>query len=246
MTKELLKSFQNTFWTNNEGRYRSFIIGVMSFDTLPIVCKQQIISNKTLCINLSHDNSPILLENRASDVELLILEYATPTNEYYTVSNLIELERYINNLYTLVHLKLDNTCVMTSSVFTQLLNIAPRLTRLTIPSFHNHIHGLFGMTYPQIRWLDMKREYLPGKSRTTFCSVFPCLKHLLNCYLYSEEDLEVLIENLQSLQNLTVRIQSYYFDSNDELQQWLMKHTHLKNFTFKLIDERQILLWIGS
>ncbi|CAF3119456.1 unnamed protein product [Rotaria sp. Silwood2] len=246
VTKDLLKSFQTTFWTNNEGRYRSFIIGVMSaFDTLPIDCKQQIISNKTLCINLSSDDSPILPENRASNVELLTLEHATPTNEYYTVSNLIELERYINNLSTLVHLKLDDTCAMTSSVLTQLLNIAPRLTRLTISSFHNHMRRLFDLTYPQIRWLDMRRGYLPGKSRTTFCSVFPCLKHLLNCYLYSEEDFEVLIENLQFLQNLTVHIQTYYFDSNDELKQWLMRHTHLKNFTFKLINERQILLWIG-
>ncbi|CAF1540534.1 unnamed protein product, partial [Adineta steineri] len=55
-----------------------------------------------------------------------------------------------------------------------------------------------------------------------------------------------LIENLKYLQNITIHNQAYYFDSNDEFDQWLRKHTHLKNFTFKLINERQIQLWINN
>ena len=218
----------------------------MPFDTLPVDCNQQIISNETLSINLPHSESTIRSLSRVSDVETLKLEHASSTSECYTVSDLFELEIYFNNLSMLVHLKLDNTCTMTPSVLSQLLNVAPRLTRLTISSFQDHMRKMIDFKYPQILRLDMRREYLPSKIRTKFCSAFPRLEHLINCYLYNEEDFEVLIENLKYLQNVTVHIQSYYFDSNDEFDQWLKKHTHLKNFTFKIINERQIHLWIAN
>lgn len=218
----------------------------MALDTLPVNCKQQIISNKTLSINLPYNESSIAPLNRISNVEILKLEHATATSECYTVSGLFELERYLNNLSTLVHLKFDNTCTMTPSLFSQLLNAAPRLTRLTISSFRDHLHRMIDFKYPQIHWLDMGCEYLSSKILTKFCSAFPCLKHLINCHVYSEEDFEVLIENFKYLQNITVHIQAYYFDSNDEFDEWLKKHTSLKNFTFKLINERETQLWIGN
>ncbi|UJR16992.1 hypothetical protein I4U23_003890 [Adineta vaga] len=245
--KDLLKTFQTTSWTNNQQRYQSFIIGVMSFDILPnINCKQQLISSRTLVINLSHNESFGQPLYRASNIESLTLQHESNTEECYVISDLIEIERYMSNFSTLVHLKLNTTCTMTSFAFTQLLNMAPRLTRLTISSFSNHLCQLNNLVCPQIRWLDMKRQYLPSKFRMKFCSLFPCLEHLLNCYLYNEEDFEVLIENLRCLQCLTSHIQSCYFDSDAELNEWLQKHTHLKNFIFKLINERQILLWIGG
>ena len=208
--------------------------------------KQQIIPNQTMSINLPHDQSSILPSGRVSSAEILKLEHASSTNECYVVSDLVEFDTYFTNLSTLVHLKLDTSCIIAPSLFSQLLNIAPRLTRLTISSSPNHLRRMMDFKYPQILWLDMRREYLPSKIRTAFCSAFPCLEHLMNCYVYSEEDLEVLIENLKRLQNLTVRVQSYYFDSNDEFRQWVKEHTHLRNFTFRLIDERRINLWIGN
>ena len=246
VTNNLLKTFQSTFWINNGEDRRSFSVGVTPFDTLLIDCKQQIISNKSLSINLPYNESSILPPGRVADVEILKLEHATSNGECYTVSELFELDMYFNNLSTLVHLKLDSTCTITPSLFNQLLNIAPRLTRLTISSFRDHLRSMIDFEYPQIRWLDMRRAYLPSRIRTKFCSAFPCLDHLTNCHMHSEEDLEVLIENLRYLQNVTVHIQSYYFDTNDEFDQWLKKHTRLKNFTFKLIDARKINLWIGN
>jgi hypothetical protein len=245
MTKVLLESFQTTFWTNDNGLHRSFIIGVMPFHVVPNNYQQEILSTKTLSIDLPYDELSIQPPNRVSNVEILTLEHASSTDECHVVSSLAQMGRYVTDLSTLVHLKLDHTCTITSSVLNQLLNVAPRLTRLTVSSFRNQLRQLFDCTYPQIRWLDMRREYLPGHFRTKFCSVFPSVEHLLNCYLYSEEDLEVLIENLPFLQNLTVHVHSYYFDSDDEFHQWMSEHTHLRNFTFQLIDERQILLWIA-
>ena len=159
---------------------------------------------------------------------------------------MIELERYINDLSTLVHLQLEDTCSIAPSLFSQLLTIAPRLTRLTISSSQNHLYKMIHLNYPQIRWLDMRREYLSSNIRTKFCSAFPCLEHLINCHVHSEEDLEVLIESLKYLQNITIHIRSYYFDDNNEFDQWLRKHSHLKNFAFKLLNERQIQLWISN
>ncbi|CAF3642163.1 unnamed protein product [Adineta steineri] len=240
-----LEKFQTPYWTNNAQRHRSFTIGVMPFDMLSNDFKQEIISNKSISINLPYNELSILPQNRISNIEILELEHATSTNECYTMSDLFEVERYINNLSTLVHLKLDVTCTVTPSILSQLVNIAPHLTRLTISSFDNHLHPMMNFEYPQIRWLDMKCEYLPRKVREKFCSSFSSLEHLLNCYVYNEEDFEVLIENLKHLQNITVHIHSYYFDSSDEFDQWLKKHTDLKNFTFKLINERQMQLWIA-
>ena len=101
-------------------------------------------------------------------------------------------------------------------------------------------------TYPQIRWLDLRREYVTSKVRTKFCATFPSLQHILNCRVYSEEDLEVLLENLPYLQSITVHVETYYFDSDEEFDQWLRGHSRLTNFTFKLIDKRQIQLWIHN
>ena len=218
----------------------------MPFDSMPVECNQQIISSETLSINLPQYESTSRPSSRVLDVETLKLEHASSTSECYTVSDLFELEIFFNNLSMLVHLKLDTTCTMTPLVFSRLLNVAPRLTRLTISSFGNHVRKMIDFKYPQILWLDMRREYLPSKIRNKFCSAFPRLEHLINCYLYNEEDFEVLIENFKYLQNVTVHIQSYYFDSNEEFDQWLKKHTHLKNFIFKIINERQIHLWIGN
>ncbi len=246
VTKHLLENFQTTFWTNNQRGHRSFTIGVTPFDTLPIDCKQQIISNKTLSVDLPFDETSVFPSNCFSNVEILQLKHPTRDTECYIVSDLSELERYINDLSTLVHLKLENTCTIAPSLFSQLLTIAPRLTRLTISSSRDQLYRMIHLKYPQIRWLDMRREFLPSNMRTKFCSAFPRLQNLINCHVYSEEDLEVLIENLKYLQNITIHILSYYFDDNEEFDQWFKKHTHLKNFTFKLFNERQIQLWISN
>jgi hypothetical protein len=97
---------------------------------------------------------------------------------------------------------------MTPSLLSELLNVAPRLTRLTISSFRDHLLRMLDFKYPQLHWLDMRCKHLPSNARTKFCSTFPCLKRLMNCHVYNEEDFEVLIENLRYLQNITVHIQS--------------------------------------
>ncbi len=125
-----------------------------AFDKLPVDCKQKVVINKTLYINMPYKESSILPSNDVSNIEILRLEHGTLNNECYIVSDLSELERYMKNLSKLVHLKLQNTCSMTSSVFSQLLLIAPHLTRLTISSFQNHLHRMLDLKYPQIRWLD--------------------------------------------------------------------------------------------
>ncbi|CAF1028053.1 unnamed protein product [Adineta ricciae] len=237
ITNDSLKGFQTQFWTN-----RSFTIGMMPFDPLSVDCRRETIENKVLTINLA--SSPMITFPNA---EILKLEHVTNSETTcYVISQLVEIQRYMNDFSILEHLILQSACAVTSSVLTQLINVSPCLTRLTISSFNSQLHPLLNSKYPQIRWLDMRREYLPKKFRTSLCSAFPCLEHLMNCYLYDEVYLEILIENLKDLQNLTTRILSYYFEDDGELDHWLRTHTRLKNFAFKLIDHRQILLWISN
>ncbi|CAF4293738.1 unnamed protein product, partial [Adineta steineri] len=246
MTKQLFESFQTIFWTDIQNKYRTFTIGLLPSDTLPVNCKQHIESSETLSIDLPHNEVSVLPSECVSNIKTLNLKHNSRTAECYILSDLCEIKPYMNDFSTLVHLKLDSECTITPFVFNQLLTMAPCLTRLTISSFPDHLHKMLDFQYPQIRWLDLRRIYISSKIRTKFCSAFPNLEHLMNCHVYSEEDLEVLIENLKYLQNITIHNQAYYFDSDNEFDQWLRKHTHLKNFTFKLINERQIQLWINN
>ncbi|CAF1483215.1 unnamed protein product, partial [Adineta steineri] len=246
MTKQLLESFQTIFWTDNQNKYRTFTIGLLPSNTLPVNCKQHIESSETLSIDLPHNEVSVLPSECVSNIKTLNLKHNSRTAECYILSDLSEIKPYMNDFSTLVHLKLDSGCTITPFVFNQLLTMAPCLTRLTISSFPSHFYKMLDFQYPQIRWLDLRRVYISSKIRTKFCLAFPNLEHLMNCHVYSEEDLEVLIENLKYLQNITIHNQAHYFDSDNEFDEWLRKHTHLKNFTFKLINERQIQLWINN
>ncbi|UJR11310.1 hypothetical protein I4U23_015491 [Adineta vaga] len=240
--KERLQGFETAFWTDNTTNARSYTINVTPFDELSNNSKQQIVS-----INFPFNETSINLPSQGfSNVDKLLLSHDTENVEQYIIPDLAKLKRSINDLSTLKHLQFQGTCSMPCSVLNELLTIAPHLTRLTISSSKYQLHTMLHSTYPQIRWLDMNREYVPSQLRTKFCLAFPNLEHLNNCHVYSEEDFEVLLENLTYLQSITIFIQTYYFDSNEEFNQWLTKYTHRKNFAFKLLNPRQIQLWLGD
>ncbi|CAF0892252.1 unnamed protein product [Adineta ricciae] len=235
LLQQRLESFQTEFWAN----LSSFTIDIKPYDETTTISKQRIVSIHLPMTEMSNKALPDF-----PNVETIRLENKDDLSRHHIVSDIVELKQSMNDLSRLKHLQLDKLCSITPSVLNELLSIAPQLTRLTISSAKDDVNQLIQSTYPQIRWLDMKQEYVFSKFRAKFCSAFPNLEHLYNCRVYTEEDLAMLVENFKHLQSITVHNVTYYYDSDEEFEQWLTKHTALRDFTFKLIHPRLVHLWI--